>query len=343
MPPLTRQQTLEISCLSSANTLGFSFTFTLPLRTPLVLPPREVIHPLPRSWWSDRNPHLRGPTVNLHAAAKPLMRLLYNRQALEFISPIDGIPLSAKDAEIYGSYLSCEYVSVAMKGAILEDLLFLLRAQSGHNALVVQVHVFDDILQLLELLVTMDMRIPTAVRMILRTLAKCDATAEATCGSLVAALCDSDMPQLKVIDGALSVLSEVAHIKFPPATSGASLEAKMLDRLSDMLKDPSTPEEHYRWIIKIVSNLARPESTTVAIVDANILHSVEKLLRSCPTSLYDHIFSMLEHSVSHESTAIAVVRMLPLDLLGTLWRKSVDDTAPVDVLATLWEDLVTEC
>ncbi|KAJ7265742.1 hypothetical protein C8J57DRAFT_1718330 [Mycena rebaudengoi] len=288
-----------------------------------------------RSWWSNRNPNLRGPTINLHAAAKPLMRLLYNRQALEFISTIDSIPLSAKDAEIYGSYLSCEYVSVSTKRTILEDLS--RRAQSESEALKVHAHVFDDILQLLELPVTMDTRIPTAVWMIVRTLAKCEATAEATCSSLVAALCNSDMPQLKLIDGALSVLSEAAHIKFPPATSGASLGAKLLDRLSDMLKPLSTIERSL-WILRIVSNLARDESTTVAIVDTNILHSVEKILRCCPIYLYEHIFPMLEHLASRESTAMAVVRVLPLDLLGTLWH--VDDTAPVHVLARLWEHLV---
>ncbi|KAJ7254609.1 armadillo-type protein [Mycena rebaudengoi] len=451
MPPLTRQDTLESL----------------------------------RSWWSDSNPNLRGPTINLHAAAKPFMRLLYDRQALEFIGKIDGISLSAMNAEIYGSYLSCEYVSASTKSAILEDLF--RRAYSDPEALEIHAHLFHDFVQLLEGPVPMDARMLVALRRILLALAGCEATAKATCGSLVDLLCNTHMPQIvgrvlsllssvdrikfppvtsgasveakllgcllnmledsstagsrllhilgiisnlafqeatavaiveanilnsvkkllnsrsinlrreislilenlmshetsamavlrmlsredlviakllhaptikiicgslvalacdsdmpdDVFDGALWLLSRVPEIKFSPATSGASLEAKLLDRLSYMLKDSSTPEGHNPPIFQIVSILARHEAIAVAIVDANILHSVEKLLRSCPTSLYNHIFSMLEHLVSHESTAMAVVRILPLDLLGTLWRKSVDDTAPVDVLATLWEDLVT--
>ncbi|KAJ7277348.1 hypothetical protein C8J57DRAFT_1223098 [Mycena rebaudengoi] len=44
-----------------------------------------------RSWWSDSN--LPGPTVNLHAAAKPLLRILYHRQALGIVeSNSTGLP-----------------------------------------------------------------------------------------------------------------------------------------------------------------------------------------------------------------------------------------------------------
>jgi hypothetical protein len=56
------------------------------------------------SWWSDSNPLLKGPTINLHAAAKPLMKRMYHRQALEFIKKNRGHPLSATTLEIYASY-----------------------------------------------------------------------------------------------------------------------------------------------------------------------------------------------------------------------------------------------
>jgi hypothetical protein len=56
------------------------------------------------SWWSDANPLLQGPTINIHAAAKPLMKLMYHRQALEFIRKNQGIPLSKTMLEIYSSY-----------------------------------------------------------------------------------------------------------------------------------------------------------------------------------------------------------------------------------------------
>ncbi|KAJ7276054.1 hypothetical protein C8J57DRAFT_1590368 [Mycena rebaudengoi] len=267
-----------------------------------------------RSWWSDSNPHLRGPTINLHAAAKPLMKFLYNRQALEFIRTIDSIPLSAKDAEIYGSYLSCEYVSASTKSAILEDLDWRAHYDID-DALVMHSNMFHDILQLLEVPEPIDTKMSKATRGILQTLAKREATTVATCSSLVALLCDSDVPQ--VVDGVLSVLSSVDHIKFPPVTSGVSVEAKLLDRLSDMLEeDSSTLESHHWWILGLVMKLARYESTAVVIAEAGILNYVEKLLRSQPAHPYWYILPMVESLASHESTAMAVVRRLPLYLLG---------------------------
>ncbi|KAJ7232578.1 hypothetical protein C8J57DRAFT_172798 [Mycena rebaudengoi] len=144
-----------------------------------------------------------------------------------------------------------------------------------------------------------------------------------------------------VVDGVLSVLSSVDHIKFPPVTSGVSVEAKLLDRLSDMLEDSSTLELHQLQILRIISNLASHESTAIAVVEANTLNTMEKLLISQSDDLYWRIFQILENLASHESTAMAVVRMLPLDLLGTLWRQSIIDTLLIDGLATQWEDLVT--
>ncbi|KAJ7479175.1 hypothetical protein FB451DRAFT_1240818 [Mycena latifolia] len=57
-----------------------------------------------RSWWSDRNP--LGPSMDLHAAAKPLMRFMYRRDALAFIAKTRGTPLSSENMEIYSSYLA---------------------------------------------------------------------------------------------------------------------------------------------------------------------------------------------------------------------------------------------
>jgi hypothetical protein len=80
----------------------------------------------------------------------------------------------------------CEYVSASTKSAILEDLY--QRAYSEHDALVVHAHIFNDILKLLEGPVAMDTRMWEEVQPILRRLAERDATAPATCGSLVALL-----------------------------------------------------------------------------------------------------------------------------------------------------------
>ncbi|KAJ7243483.1 hypothetical protein C8J57DRAFT_1725998, partial [Mycena rebaudengoi] len=306
---------------------------------PSPMPPltRQQTFGSTRSWWSDSNPHLRGPTINLHAAAKPLMKLLYNRQALDFIINNRSIPLSAMEFELYLSYLLCDYVSTSTKHTILEDLS--RKVFCDPEALVADSNMLHDLLQLLEVPVAMDIRMWEAVRPILGRLAECEVTAETTCGSLVALLCDSRVPH--VVDGVLFVLSSTSLIKFSPVTSGASVEGKLLDRLLDILEDSSTTELHRLCILKIVSNLVLHERTAVAAVEACILNHIEKLLRSRPANLYSHIFSILENLASHESTAIAVVRMLPLDLLGLRWHKSVDGTALIDPLASRWEVLAT--
>jgi hypothetical protein len=56
------------------------------------------------SWWSNSNPLLNGPTVNLHAAAKPLMKWMHHRQALEIIRQNQGSPLSTATLDTYWSY-----------------------------------------------------------------------------------------------------------------------------------------------------------------------------------------------------------------------------------------------
>jgi hypothetical protein len=58
------------------------------------------------SWWSNSNPLLKGPTINLHAAAKPLMKFMFHRQALEFIRQNKGSPLLETTLEIYALYFS---------------------------------------------------------------------------------------------------------------------------------------------------------------------------------------------------------------------------------------------
>jgi hypothetical protein len=59
------------------------------------------------SWWSDSNPRPPGATISISALAKPLMRLMYHRQALRFIQKNRGTPLSQETLEIYSTYLMC--------------------------------------------------------------------------------------------------------------------------------------------------------------------------------------------------------------------------------------------
>ncbi|KAF7360406.1 hypothetical protein MVEN_00770500 [Mycena venus] len=83
---------------------------------------RQDTRPSIHSWWSDSNPGLRGPTINLHAVAKPLMRRMYHRQVLEFIRENCDSPLSRDVLETYSSYFPWDYVSHGTKIAILSEL-----------------------------------------------------------------------------------------------------------------------------------------------------------------------------------------------------------------------------
>ncbi|KAJ7282375.1 hypothetical protein C8J57DRAFT_1499366 [Mycena rebaudengoi] len=134
---------------------------------------------------------------------------------------------------------------------------------------------------------------------------------------------DSDMPQ--VVDGALKVLSHIPQMKFPLVTTGVSVEAKLLDRLSNMLGAPNTPEWRYPVIFQILSHMVLHESSAVAVVEANILNSTAKVLKFLPANLHPPIYLMLERLMSHASTATAVLDMPLYDLLATLWRENPDD------------------
>jgi hypothetical protein len=56
------------------------------------------------SWWSDSRSI--GATISIHAVAKPLMRLMYHRQAMNFIGKNLGTPLSPYIMDVYSRYLT---------------------------------------------------------------------------------------------------------------------------------------------------------------------------------------------------------------------------------------------
>jgi hypothetical protein len=105
---------------------------------------------------------------------------------------------------------------------------------------------------------------------------------------LIFAISDSAIPE--VVDGALWLLSRVLHLKFSPITTGVSVEARLLALIVDILKAPNFSERHYPVIFQILSHLALRKSTAVAIVEANMLNSVENHLRCRSTDLYKYIF-----------------------------------------------------
>ncbi|KAJ7256732.1 hypothetical protein C8J57DRAFT_1721450 [Mycena rebaudengoi] len=239
---------------------------------------------------------------------------------------------------IGATYRICDYGSASTKSAILEDLSG--RAQSESETLEVHAHIANDLLLLLEVPGTEDLWISRNIWRLLNNLVHRGASTAAACGSLVALLCNNDMPQ--VVNGALS---RVRQINFPLVTTGVSVREKLLDHMADMLDAPSTCKWHYTAIFQILSHLARyeSESTAVALVEVNVRDSVEKLLRYRPTDLidlYQYIFSTL-------SPEMALVQKLPLDLFVGLWRPSLKNTRvteQIEELARWWggsESLVT--
>ncbi|KAJ7473878.1 armadillo-type protein [Mycena galericulata] len=97
---------------------------------------REVSRISRKLWWSDSNPGLQGATINLHTLAKPLMKLMYHRQALGFNRRNGDIPLSNKMLEIYSTYLLCKYVSPSTQGDILEHLTQRAESEDDAHAIV---------------------------------------------------------------------------------------------------------------------------------------------------------------------------------------------------------------
>ncbi|KAK7043503.1 hypothetical protein R3P38DRAFT_3347715 [Favolaschia claudopus] len=137
-------------------------------------PSPQSIH----SWWSDSNS--LGPTISIHAAAKPLMRLLYHRQVQNFIKRNLDLLLSEEVMEIYISYLAVygiyeknryKYISPATKSLILRDLHFRVILEKDSEGGVIQRHIRQQWPLVTDFLCSDDTRIRRHMWNILRDLA----------------------------------------------------------------------------------------------------------------------------------------------------------------------------
>ncbi|KAF7303512.1 hypothetical protein MIND_00580300 [Mycena indigotica] len=109
------------------------------------MPPRTATISSIYSWWSDSNQP--GPTINLHTAAKPLLRLMYGREATKLLTANRGRGLTQQVLEELLSYLSVPHVGIAVKDQIVaylhgradsaQDTALLLRSMdnSAHIAI----------------------------------------------------------------------------------------------------------------------------------------------------------------------------------------------------------------
>ncbi|KAJ7494053.1 armadillo-type protein [Mycena latifolia] len=292
MPPLTRQRTLE-----------------------------SVL-----SWWSDSNP--AGATINLHAAAKPLMKLMYDRQALAFMKRNRGVALSQETVEIYWSYVAWKYVSASTKLAILEDLK--IRAGSKEDVRVlIYSNVVDKILQLLRSS-SKDMR-----WRIIRDLGGFLGGLASHSKSIGAAVIEIVVALLRVTDTndvavGFDLLSEIAG-----SSGGAEgiVAANALHYLLDGLESPSAPVR--LGACRLAEALANCRAMDTPAADKTLSPSYALLaIANWPDGAEEVVAAraldtIAEHLASskprvlarHKSTAEAVLDLKPCERLVTLLRE----------------------
>ncbi|KAJ6566580.1 armadillo-type protein [Mycena capillaripes] len=189
------------------------------------------------SWWSDRwsDSDPPGPSINLNAATKPFMKLMYDRQALTFIKSNRESPLSKDAMSTYSSYLGYKpfnfrrtsaeglrrykQVSSSTRLALLEDLGG--RVQSEEAAcIVVQDPVFSSIVN--EFLRSADTELRVCTCWMLRK--------RLGCGDVFAARV--------MLAHAAHALASITH---SPEGRQAAMDADVLQHVTELLQS-SNPE-----------------------------------------------------------------------------------------------------
>ncbi|KAJ7438422.1 armadillo-type protein [Mycena latifolia] len=259
-----------------------------------------------RSYWSDRNSLAIGATINLHAVAKPVMRVLYHRAVLDFIAKNRGRPLSREEMEIYSSYLAYSYVSSYTKAKILWELgarsCSTNDAQAVVNSLVLRL---SD-----EFLSSPDAKVREAMCLILAVLADDETTLAAVlgvrpCMRLVALLRDEN---LWVTKSAVTALARLAR----------SLEAAQAVMDANVLNNENL--DVTKSAVLAIARLARSLEAAQAAIDANVLDYVPDLLRSPDTRVRGWTCGMLASLAAHNSIRGAIVGIKPCPQLISLLR-----------------------
>ncbi|KAF7343370.1 hypothetical protein MVEN_01769300 [Mycena venus] len=213
------------------------------------------------SWWSDSNPGLPGPTINLHAMAKPLMRRMYHCQALIFIKKNSGSRLSKDVLETYSSYLPWDYVSRATKVAILSELTHRTQSDSNDARTVVDSPVLYHISQMLW---SPDIRVRSASSRLLGNLA----SHESTVLAISELKLYERLVSLVVEDFENSWMAREALLRIVQRSEGvqAIVEAQLLDHASSLLESPR--EVVRKWTCELLEIVFRYDSAVVTILES---------------------------------------------------------------------------
>ncbi|KAJ7612637.1 armadillo-type protein [Roridomyces roridus] len=203
-----------------------------------------------RSWWSDSNPLVQaGPTMNLHAAAKPLMKWMHHQQALGIIDKHNEVPLTAELLEIYASYLSYKYISLTTQRTVLKhlsDRAYLSKADVGE---ILRSPILEQIPQLLE---SNDRQLQTL-----------------TC-SLVGKLLAHQYGIPGQLTLSVGMTSALAALLGQP-------ESALGEVLQNLLE--SETEAMRRWSCILVGNLARQRAAESVLISSEVVEKLVARLR----------------------------------------------------------------
>ncbi|KAJ7356620.1 armadillo-type protein [Mycena albidolilacea] len=257
---------------------------------------RQDTRPSIYSWWSDSNPGLHGPTINLHAAAKPLSRFLYHRQALNIIKKNRDSPLSTATLEIYSSYFPWDFVSWSTKAAILSELADRARTSEIAARAVVDSPVLPHVEPML---LSPSTQTRSASCKLLRSMGLHSSTAPVIlelqlCGRLVSLLRD-EHPQ--VVREATSVLCGIAK-----SVGGAQAiaDAKVMAGVPSLRFAPQQTCE-------LVKELASHESTGPAVCEFETSVQLVSLLGEADFKIVESAMDALCEIVRWVDGACAVV------------------------------------
>ncbi|KAJ7257953.1 armadillo-type protein [Mycena haematopus] len=277
---------------------------------------RQESRPSIHSWWSDSNPGLWGPTINLHTAAKPLSKFLHHRQALDIMRKNRDSPLSTPMLDMYSSYFPWDFVSWSTKAAILSELAERSTSEVEARA-VVDSPVFPHAAQMLW---SPNPRSRRASCRLLKNLASYNFTGTAflklkACEQLVSLLRNEDPG---VIADATSVLCGIADVV---EGAQAMVDAKVLNHIWILLEAPSPLVRHSTC--KLVGTLARHQCTVPAILELKLsVRIVSLLLNRNDSSLFKSAMYTLCQIARSVDGAMAMVDAKVLDHVSTSFESS---------------------
>ncbi|KAF7356892.1 hypothetical protein MVEN_01025000 [Mycena venus] len=272
------------------------------------------------SWWSDSNPGLQGPTINLHTVAKPLMKWMYYRQAVDIIKKHRGRPLSVETLEIYSSYLPLNYVSWATKVAIWAELADRTTSQDDARA-VVDSHIFPYLVQMLwspdpgprtTKIRTLFGEAVYALAQIARRTEGAQAIVEAKALNHVLKLLESPNPDIRGWSSQL-----VGRLASHELTALAIRELKVGERLMSLLQDDSQVVE---WGTFALSQITERLDDAKAIIDIKAAGNILNLLESAGPNVQKWTCELVGTLADYESTAPAMWELNACEPLLSLLR-----------------------